>query len=161
MTGDISYKITEEGRDYRFNYRVAAIIEAEGKILLHKFVDADYCFLPGGRVQIGETAQEAIMRELEEELDVKIITTSLPFIAENFFEYGAETFHEISLFFRIDGSALKLPTNNEIRGKVQFFWRNGSDIADLNLQPEFLREELGCLPITTKHIVNLGNNFRK
>lgn len=161
MTGDISFKVIENGRKYRFNYRVAGIIDAEGMILVHKFVDADYCFLPGGRVQIGETAKDAIVRELSEELGITTPQiTGLPYIAENFFEYAEETFHEMSLFFNIDGNNLKLPINGEIRDGVEFLWRAGNNMADINLQPEFLCQELGCLPATTKHIVNLGRNVR-
>lgn len=162
MTGDVSFKITEGGRKYRFNYRVAAIIEANEKILIHKFLDADYSFLLGGRVKVGETAQAAIMRELAEEIDLHSPTiVGLPFIAENFFEYADENFHEISLFFSIDGKNLKLPIHGEIRGKVQFLWHAGNELENINLQPEFLCEELNRLPLTTKHIVNFGKNFRK
>ncbi len=161
MTADISFKITESNQKYRFNYRVAAIIEARGKILLHRFLDADFSFLPGGRVQLGETAEDALIRELAEELNITAQITSLPFIAENFFKYEDEIFHEMNLFFRVDGTSLELPADNEIKDGVEFLWRDGSNIAGLNLQPEFLQKELNHLPTTTKHIVNLSKNFRE
>lgn len=157
---DISYKINNNNKHYRFNYRVAAIIEADGKILIHKFTEADFYFLPGGRVKVGETTQEAIVRELEEELSVKVKTSSLPFVVENFFDYKGEIFHEVSMYFTIESVNIdNLPKDGEERGKVQFLWKTKDDISNLNLQPEFLAEELKEIPENTKHIINFGDNL--
>lgn len=158
MPTDITFKVVAENTPYRFNYRVAAIITANDKILIHKFTDADYAFLPGGRVQLGETAQEAIRRELQEELGIATQPTGMPFVAENFFRYGGETFHEISFFFKIDGRELDLPEHNEIRGRIHYMWHRGDDLVGLNLQPEFLNDVLLDCPDNTTHIVNRMKN---
>jgi ADP-ribose pyrophosphatase YjhB (NUDIX family) len=160
MASDISYKITDQGKAYRFNYRVGAIIKKGDLILIHKFMDADFSFLPGGRVQLGESAEAALRRELQEELQVEAVISGVPFVAENLFQNKDEAFHELSFYFEVDGSNLSLPQDGEIRGKVQFFWRTHDDMAALNLKPNFLRDKLHPLPTTTKHILFIEGGFK-
>ena len=50
----------------KFNYRVCAIIVSEGKILAMRDERSPYFYLPGGRVKMGETAEEAVIREVQE-----------------------------------------------------------------------------------------------
>ena len=63
----ISFPI--EGR--RFNFRVAGIIIVDGHVLVCREDDDDYTMLPGGRIEWGETLQEAALRELAEETSVE------------------------------------------------------------------------------------------
>ena len=56
---DITFK-TEQGR---FNYRVCGMIIHGGKILAMHDQRSPYYYLPGGRVQLGETVEEAVLRE--------------------------------------------------------------------------------------------------
>ena len=63
---DITFH-TGEGR---FNYRVCAIFLHQNKVLAMRDERSPYYYLPGGRVALGETAQDALQRELQEELDI-------------------------------------------------------------------------------------------
>ena len=63
---DISFQAGNE----KFNYRVCAIILHEGKILAMHDERSPYFYLPGGRVKMGETAEDAVIREIEEELNI-------------------------------------------------------------------------------------------
>ena len=57
---------------------VAGIIEHEGKILCMERDQGKYDYVsfkwefPGGKLEAGETSQQAIVREIKEELDVEI-----------------------------------------------------------------------------------------
>lgn len=158
---DISYKINTDGTKRRFNYRVAAILEHEGKLLIHKPVGMDYTYIPGGRVQIGESSEDAVKRELREELDISLNIVGVPYVVENFFEYDGEIYHELSFFFKVTTQDTQnLPKEGEIRDNVAFFWRDADDIEDLNLKPEFLAAAFKEMPTTTKHIINYGNNLK-
>ncbi len=64
---DISLKI-ETGK---FNYRVAGLIINNDKLLVMKSPKVPYFYLPVGRVKFNETAQDAIMREIYEELKLR------------------------------------------------------------------------------------------
>ena len=48
------------------NIRVGAIIVKDGKALMVKSKFGDYCYSVGGRIKFGETAQEAVVREVFE-----------------------------------------------------------------------------------------------
>jgi 8-oxo-dGTP diphosphatase len=59
---------------------VAALIEMDGFILLCRRKANEKRFplkweFPGGKVESGETAQEAIIRELQEELGIRVIAS--------------------------------------------------------------------------------------
>ena len=57
---DISFE-TEKGR---FNYRVSAVIIRNDRLLTVQDNAYSYSYLPGGRVKMGETAEQAMQREL-------------------------------------------------------------------------------------------------
>ena len=61
---DISYVWEKQ----KFNYRVCAIMLSDGKILAMHDERSPYFYLPGGRVKLGETAEQAVVREVQEEL---------------------------------------------------------------------------------------------
>ena len=58
--------LTDTGR---FNYRVCAVILNENKILAMQDECSPYYYLPSGRVSLHETAENAVLREIKEELE--------------------------------------------------------------------------------------------
>lgn len=63
---DIAYT---SGND-KFNYRVCAMIISDGEILAMHDDRSPYFYLPGGRVMHGKTAEDAVIREVQEELGI-------------------------------------------------------------------------------------------
>ena len=55
---DITFT-TEEGR---FNYRVCAVLLDGSRILAMHDENSPYFYLPGGRVKMGERAEDAVLR---------------------------------------------------------------------------------------------------
>ena len=55
----------------------AAVRSATGEVLLVRRIDDGNWELPGGRIEVGETAQQAVIREVAEESGVTIKLTTL------------------------------------------------------------------------------------
>ena len=67
------------------NIRVGAIIEKDGKLLMVGNEDVDYVYSVGGRVRFGETAAQAVVREVWEETGTVMEAERLAFVEETYF----------------------------------------------------------------------------
>jgi ADP-ribose pyrophosphatase YjhB (NUDIX family) len=136
---------TKEGT---FNYRVGGIIIDSGKILMAKNSGQPFYYTVGGRVNFGESAHEAVLREAYEETKINFEIDRLVFIHENFFiwELENEPFHEISFFFLLtaDNILNQLKSNkfNEDYGDVALHWLTITELEKYQLYPEFFKTEL-------------------
>lgn len=94
---------------HRFQVRAAAIFIWQGSVLLHRLEGDSYWVLPGGRVESGENAANAVVREMREELEQDVVCGQLTYVVENFFEDRGRQNHEIGFYFQAsfeDGSRL-------------------------------------------------------
>ena len=83
-------------------YRVGGIAVHDGRLLVEHDARHGFCFVPGGRVEYGENAVEALARELREELGEDVKIGRLLLVADNLFEIDGDRFQEISLYFLIE-----------------------------------------------------------
>jgi 8-oxo-dGTP pyrophosphatase MutT (NUDIX family) len=145
--------------DVRFNYRTAAICHCNDKILLHRARQDDFWALPGGRCEASETAKEAVVREMKEELDVSALAGRLVFVVENFFTYDDWHGHEVGMYFEV-----QLPQDSPVTRKqapwtppdepdAVFRWFAAEELAGICIKPDFLTAKLFDLPPTTEHLV--------
>lgn len=86
------------------NIRVGAIIMKGNKFLMVGNQKDEYLYSVGGRIQFGESAEEAVVREVFEETGVRLEVDRLGFVHEKFFygDYGKKEdklIYEISFFF--------------------------------------------------------------
>ena len=81
---DLTFQL-ENGK---FNYRVCALILRDGEILAIHDERSPYYYLPGGRVQLGETAEHAVLRELQEELHISAEIVRPLWLNQAFFQEG-------------------------------------------------------------------------
>ncbi|MER2262399.1 MAG: NUDIX domain-containing protein [Psychrobacillus sp.] len=154
---DISFK-TEVGR---FNYRVAGLLINDGKILIMKDENAPYYYVPGGRVGLHEKSEDAILREIREELSTDVTIDRLLWVNENFFqeEVLKERFHEICFFYLLslkndDLLSKGNPFTENENGKIHtYYWKTFDEIQALNVFPLFLKEEIYGLPKQITHLV--------
>lgn len=143
----------------KFNYRVATLIKYNNKILLHKSKEDDFYAIPGGRIMIGETSENALKREFIEEMGAKITIKDYLGTVENFFEYNEKKYHEIMIVYESnfdrDSNFYKKERiiGLEESGKIEFIWKTIDEIKKLDLRPLFLKENIiSNTPIT--HLIN-------
>ncbi len=144
-----------------FNYRVGAIILDGTKVLMAYDTSNKQYYSVGGRVKIGESSQQAILREVYEETGVRAEIDRLGFIHENFFEIDKTSYHELAFFYyikpfdyeKINYNAVKCDGEGE-----KILWVDLKDTAffkDKMFFPEFFKTELLSPSKEIKHIVTI------
>ena len=104
--------------------RCAGICIHEGKVLMHRSEHDDFLTVPGGGIEFGESANEALQREMLEELSASIRLLDTQFVIENHFEYNGSR-----LYFR---------------------WVPLADLSHFEVRPEILKRHLPRLPSPDK-----------
>lgn len=149
---DISYK---HGNG-KFNYRVCAVMISDGKILAMHDERSPYYYLPGGRVKIGETAQSAVIREVQEELGLTSKIVRPLWLNQAFFREDVDRldYHELCIYFLMDADCMDLLqrgekfTTNEGGHIHTFEWLKFENLKDAYFYPQFLKTEIFRLPET-------------
>lgn len=145
------------------NIRVGAIIMQNDKILMVGNDKVDYLYSVGGRIKFGETAEDAVVREVLEETGVKMQIERLAFVHENYFYNDSSAncgklTYEISFFFYMKD--MKVPVNfssplgesfTEDNSKEYLKWVSLDE--NIKMYPEFFRTELKHPTNTVKHFV--------
>lgn len=149
---DISFKNGNE----KFNYRVCAVILHGGKILAMHDERSPYFYLPGGRVKLGETAEDAVIREVREELGITAKIDRPLWLNQGFFKEDVDglQYHEICIYFLMDISDTDLLSKGEkfflSEGKHRhtFEWLQWERLEDEYFYPIFIKKEIFHLPKT-------------
>lgn len=147
---DISFKNGNE----KFNYRVCAIIINGSSILAMKDERSPYYFLPGGRVKIGETAEDAVLRECYEELGAKPEIIRPLWLNQAFFTEDVDKlrYHELCIYFLMDISKTDILSRGEKfifkegERKHSYEWLPFEKLKDEYFYPNFLKKDIYNLP---------------
>src|SRR5450432_678200 len=91
-------RVRRRARDAPMRVNVRAIIFRDGKLLVsrERRQGVEHILLPGGRVQAGESINEALIREVAEETGLTIVADRLLYVAEVVGMYGV---HDLILIW--------------------------------------------------------------
>lgn len=145
-----------------FSFRVAGLILHEGHVLVQQIPGEDYWAMPGGRAEIGETSEQTIVREMQEELGCRVRVERLLWSVENFFGDADYRYHELGFYYlltleddfpfhpeEIVHTVIDGPT------AVQFRWLPATrdDFEQHRVFPLFLRDGVENLPQQHRHMI--------
>jgi len=153
--GDILFK-TGHGA---FSYRAAGVWIYEGHVLLQRAGSDPAYAVPGGHVRLGETGARALAREFHEEMGVEIEAQELLWIGENFFPRGGRDYHQICLYYRVDGEpppCLALHAADELEREavaLEFSWVDLKRLDEIELYPLPVKELLAQPAVGIAHFV--------
>ena len=123
-----------------FGVRATALIVEEGKLLVVE--DEDGFYTIGGAIQVGERTEEAVIREVKEELGVKAQTGQLAFVVENRFEQAGVHFHNIEFHYLVDLLEDAPLTMQEDERQLPCRWIALNQLHTVPLKPGFLKTVL-------------------
>ena len=140
-------------RDNRPFLRKGVII-SNGKILAMHDKRSPYYYLPGGRVKLGEKAEDAVIREVQEELNIKPSIIRPLWLNQAFFNEDVDklNYHELCIYFLMDISDTdllergKIFTSNEKNKTHLFEWLEFDRLEDEYFYPTFLKKEIFAIP---------------
>lgn len=156
--------ITFEERDSRFNYRIVGVAVHENSVLLQQAGGDDFWIFPGGRAELGETAEHTLKREMREEIGVQVEVARLLWFVENFFSYEGKHCHELSLYFfmqlpaeckyLVEPGPFQSGEEDGTNSIFQWFPQQPQVLSSLPLLPSFLQTAVQRLPDSVQHVVH-------
>lgn len=145
-----------------FRYRAAAIIVEDGYVLFAGNERDDYYYSIGGAVHMGETAEDAVKREVFEETGVHYEIDYLAVIHENFFNDNSGALkdmdcHEIAFYFVMKSRGTRELNSNSYTqggGRESMHWLPISELDKYKAFPSFMKEYLQSEHTGVEHIVS-------
>lgn len=136
-----------------FGVRVSALIIKDEQIYLAKSPQDQY-YLVGGVILVNEETEEAIKREVKEELGIDVLVNQLAFVVENHFNLENKQYHQIEFLYRVTPQSQLNTTIIEDSQERTCHWVLLDDLDKIDLNPAFLKEELANWQGQVKHIIH-------
>ena len=129
----------------KFEICVRGVIFKNKKILVCRNKEKGYFYFPGGHVEFGESAKQALVRELNEELKISIKKVFYIGGGENIFNQEGKKHHEINLIFNVSVDSVDDKSREDY---IDFFFFG---------REKFLKEKV--LPVSLqKAVINWQKN---
>ena len=125
--------------------RVAGIIKTPRGLLFEKS-EYGYVRTLGGKVMLNESSEEAIERELMEEIGLKTENPILCAIVENIYKKSNEKVHEICFVYNIDNIFMDTIPNGFLEIPIE-------EIVNYDIRPNSIIEILKNGKGSFKHII--------
>lgn len=146
--------------DYICGVRTAGVLLRGDKILVQRDIGGEVYALPGGHIKIGETTEDALVREFREEMNVSIVCRRLLWTEEVYWQWNGRRAHNISFYYLTQlCDADALPDNGQFtpdadNGAVEFGWIPLDMLAQIEIYPAFISQEITSLEDCPRHFVS-------
>lgn len=128
-------------KQHRPNARALIFDSTHQHILVEKNLGAreNYVNFPGGGIELGETLQECITREIMEEVGVVVRNFEFLFLVENFILFEDQYLGGIELYCEIRLDTEKVEPQEE---GFEFHWLEIASLKDYDLRPAIVRDSI-------------------
>ena len=123
-----------------FGVRATALIVQNNQLLVTK--EGDYFYTIGGAIQVNERTEDAVVREVREELGVKAQAGQLAFVVENRFEQDGVSYHNIEFHYLVNLLEEAPLTMQEDEKMQPCEWIDLDELQNIQLVPAFLKTAL-------------------
>ena len=123
-----------------FGVRATALIVKDNRLLVVE--DEDGFYTIGGAIQVDEATEDAVVREVKEELGVASRAVQLAFIVENRFEQAGIHYHNIEFHYLVDLLEDAPLVMQEDTKQLPCRWIALDDLHTVDLKPAFLKSAL-------------------
>lgn len=147
-----------------FRYRVGAIIIEDECVLMAKNDIDDYYYSIGGAVNMGETSEQAVLREVKEETGIDYEIDRMVFINECMFQgegsLSGKECHVIEFYYLMKSKGTKGVESNCLNGTVfgelpeYLCWIPIRKLEFMRAFPLFFKNKLLNLPEVCEHIIS-------
>lgn len=156
-------------KEYSFHYRVVGVIVKDDKYLVQNIGGKDYYVLPGGHVRIGESSDDALIREVREELEIDILKNEFRLFCyhENIYEKDNRVEHWIEQYYIVNAKLEKDSwsfVENDIDGfkTLNYIFVNKEELEKIDLKPLSIKELIISEELSgISHIISDKRNVKK
>ena len=136
-----------------FKCRAAGVVRDGDRLLVCAVDEIDGWFLPGGRVQFGESSARALSRELREELGLDVTVAGAPLlIAEGIRESEGAIHQELCFYYPVPWPAGVPPAAVNGLSGHRFRWVRVDDLPDLRFLPPEIIPHLTTPATQVRHL---------
>ncbi len=152
--------------DQWFRLRACGIIVNNNQVLMSKNIEDDYYYAVGGAIQHGESSEQAVIREVQEETGLNLEIDRLLFIHENFFKTStpdrATLCHEVSFYYlmKYNGEPVVSGSKNMYGVDELVEWIDLQDYEISQAYPLFYAQLKDGIPENTQHIVEIDRQIK-
>ncbi|GGE23788.1 NUDIX hydrolase [Streptococcus himalayensis] len=139
-----------------FGVRATALIMRGNRLFLSYRKETETYYTIGGAIEVGESTEEAVSREVKEELGIDVTVKQLAFIVENEFTVLDNRkplhFHNIEFHYIVEFSG-EMPSHMiEEKWAYPCYWIDVDNLVNVNVVPSFLKNHLPNWSGTMEHI---------
>ena len=130
-----------DNKQHRPGGRAIIFDSSHQHILVERNLGAreNYDNFPGGGLELGETLQECISREMNEEIGATVLDFEFLFLVENFILLEGEYVGGIELYCEVKLESDEIESQED---GYEFLWIEVASLSDVDLRPIIVRDRI-------------------